>query len=202
MNLHNMAPNARRSLVITSVIGALAVAIYLFAIGPAESSLRKAQEQRDAVEQRHQIMTDNLRNAEKTQSRLDNCETNLAPFRAAMLKPMLESYAMGAKAQLENIALAAGLTEIEYEDLSPIALPLPKRLPAQLHARLPVRITASGSYQAAISFLLRVEREFPLITLQALTISAGNDPRRQRAEFLFEWPTRGLSTVVKKGAAK
>ena len=199
MNLQNMAPNAKRSLLLTVVFGVVAAAIYLFAIEPTEARLSKATSNRDDAEQRHRIMMTNLKGAAKTEERLQNCESNLAPFRAAMLTPSLESYAMGAKIVLDPLALGAGLTEIEYEDLPPIALPVPKRLPGQLHARLPVRLSAAGSYQAAISFLLRLEREFPLISLEALDISTSNDNNRQHVEIILEWPVLGAVTVKPKG---
>ena len=77
------------------------------------------------------------------------------------------------------------------EELPPRALPLPRPMPVQLHARRPVRITARGSYMAAISFLMRVEKEHPLVALQSLAISSSGDPESQLISMVFEWPSKG-----------
>lgn len=203
MNLQNMAPNAKRSLLLTAVLGLVAAGLYFGAVEPAEGQLKRLKAQLESVTQKHTFMRTNLEGAGKTQERLANCETNLAPFRTAMLQPQLESYAMGAKALIDPIALGAGLTEIEYEEHTRRALPVPKRLPKQLHARLPVQVTCRGSYAAAVSFLLRLERELPLVTLQSLVIEAQTDPRAQRIVYVLEWPTLGAITVpTAKGGPK
>jgi len=203
MNLQNMAPNAKRALLLTGVLGLIAAGLYFGAVEPAESKLERLGKQMESVSQQHQFMRQNLDGAGRTHSRLSNCETNLAPFRAGMLVPLLESYAMGAKAQVDPLALGAGLSEIEYEQLPRRALPVPKRLPKQLFARMPVRMTCSGSYAAAISFLLRLEKEMPLVILQSLTIDAQPTPARQRIAFVLEWPVPGaVTTPAPKGSAK
>ena len=45
---------------------------------------------------------------------------------------------------------------------------------------------------SAISFLLRVEKEHPLITLQSFVLSTTTDPERQQIEMVFEWPAKGV----------
>lgn len=202
MNLQNMAPNAKRALLLTAVFGLVAAGLYFGAIEPSESKLAELNTKMDSVSQQHAIMCRNLETASKTHARLTNCETNLAVYRAAMLTPLLESYAMGARAQIDPLALGAGLTEIEYEDLPRRALPVPKRLPQQLHARMPVKMTCLGSYAAAASFLLRLEKEMPLVTLQSMTIDAQHNPRAQRITFVLEWPVPGAVTTPMKGGPR
>ena len=52
------------------------------------------------------------------------------------------------------------------------------------------RVLTAGSYQEAVSFLLRTEQELPLVTLQSMKISADrSNPRKQVLSFVFEWPT-------------
>ena len=194
MNLQNMAPNAKRSLLITAVFGAAAACIYLFAVEPSEADLVRAKKELEEVRTRHEIMMHNLSDADKVKERLEKINAGLDEFRAAILQPSLESYAMGAKKLLDPLAAGAGLSETEYEELPLVALPVPKRLPVQLFARRPIRLVCRGSYQAAVSFLLRVEKEFPLVTLQAMNITAQTDPHAQRVEFVFEWPARGGRT--------
>ena len=202
MNLQNMAPNAKRSLFLSLAFGAVASALYFFGVEPAESRLKRANGELNDLESRHALMMRNIRSTAEVTNRLAAVNAALAPFREAMIEPFLESYAMRAKALVDNFAQAAGLVELEYAELPPLALPVPKRLPETLHARLPVRITAHGSYQAAVSFLLRVEKELPLVTLQALEISADRENDRQRLEFILEWPVRGASTKIVKGGMK
>ena len=60
--------------------------------------------------------------------------------------------------------------------------------------RRPIRITARGSYMGAISFLMRVEKEHPLVTLQSMNITTNPDPDQQRIEMVFEWPAKGEKT--------
>lgn len=194
MNLQNMAPNAKRSLLITAIFGAAAVCIYLFAVEPSETDLARAKRELEEVRTRHEMMMLNLSGADKVKERLAGLNAGLEEFRAAFLVPSLESYAMGAKKLLDPLAAGAGLSETEYEELPTIALPVPKRMPVQLFARRPIRLVCRGSYQAAVSFLLHVEKEFPLVALEAMSVTAQQDPLAQRIEFIFEWPGKGGRT--------
>ena len=202
MNLQNMAPNAKRSLALTLAFGAVAIGIYLAGVEPAEGRLRRANGELNDLESRHALMMRNIRSTAEVTNRLAAVNAALAPFREAMIEPFLESYAMRAKALVDRYAQEAGLVDLEYAELPPLALPVPKRLPETLHARLPVRITARGSYQAAVSFLLRIEKELPLVALEALDISAERENDRQRIEFTLEWPVRGASTKTVNGGMK
>ena len=187
----NMAPNARRSFLLTLALAAVAACIYLFAVQPAEEALQKAQKDHEEVDSRLRIVNANLKGAPENKARLEKLAEGLAPFRAEMLEPLLGSYAMRAKSVLEPLAFGAGLSSLDYEELPPRALPVPRPTPLQLHARRPVRITAKGSYMAAISFLMRVEKEHPLVALQSLSISTSNDPEMQQISMVFEWPAKG-----------
>ena len=46
----------------------------------------------------------------------------------------------------------------------------------------------------AISFLMRVEKELPLVALQSMNITADPKPDRQKIEMVFEWPAKGATT--------
>jgi len=187
----NMAPNARRSFLVTFVLGAVAACFYMFAVQPAEEMLTKAQKEYEMEESRLRVVNANLKGAPKNKARLEQLAADLKPFRDEMLEPLLGSYAMRAKSELEALAFGAGLSGLDYEELPPRALPLPRPMPVQLHARRPVRITAHGSYMGAISFLMRVEKEHPLVALQSLAISTTTDPDVQQISMVFEWPTKG-----------
>ena len=187
----NMAPNAKRSFALTLILGGVAAVIYLFAVQPAEEALSKARKEHDEQEAKLQAVNANLRAAPQNKERLQSLAASLKPFRDEMLKPLLGSYAMRAKSLLDPLAFGAGLSRLDYAELPTRALPVPRPQPAQLHARRPIRVTAQGSYMGAISFLLRVEKEHPLIALQSFALSTTTDPERQQIEMVFEWPAKG-----------
>ena len=108
-----------------------------------------------------------------------------------MLVPLLESYAMRAKSLLDPLALGAGLDDVTYSDEPFRALPLPTPKPRQLHTRVAVKLTATGSYQQAVSFILRLEKEMPLVSLQQLDITARSTPETQSVSMVLEWPAKG-----------
>lgn len=205
MNLQNMAPNAKRSLLITVGFGLLAACIYIAAVEPAISKRDATARTLGELRTRNELMSRNLAGADKLKERLNDIEERFAVYREAMLVPLLESLPMRAKSLVDPLALGAGLGDTEYEELPAIALPVPKRLPLQLHARQPIKITAHGSYQSAISFLMRLELEFPLVTLEAVEITAQQDPSVQKIEMILEWPVKGKISKIdppKKGAKK
>lgn len=187
----NMAPNAKRSFALTLILGGAAAVIYLFAVQPAEEALSKARKEHDEQEAKLQSVNANLRAAPQNKERLQSLAASLKPFHDEMLKPLLGSYAMRAKSLLDPLAFGAGLSRLDYAELPTRALPVPRPQPAQLHARRPIRVTAQGSYMGAISFLLRVEKEHPLIALQSFALSTTADPERQQIEMVFEWPAKG-----------
>ena len=187
----NMAPNAKRSFALTLILGGVAAVIYLFAVQPAEEALSKARKEHDEQEAKLQAVNANLRAAPQNKERLQSLAASLKPFRDEMLKPLLGSYAMRAKSLLDPLAFGAGLSRLDYAEMPTRAQPLPRPQPAQLHARRPIRVTAQGSYMGAISFLLRVEKEHPLIALQSFALSTTTDPERQQIEMVFEWPAKG-----------
>lgn len=189
--LQNMAPNAKRSFFVTVAFAAVATVIYLFCVQPADMQLTKDRRSLSELEDRQYRMNSELRRADRVKKDLDEVTAALKPYRDAMLTPLLESYSMRAKSLLDPLALGAGLSDVNFTDEEFRALPLPKPLPRQLHTRAAVKMTATGSYQEAISFLLRLEQEFPLVSVQGLTINARQDPETQDITFTFEWPAKG-----------
>ncbi len=190
----NMAPNAQRSFLVTLCLATVAILTYLFAVQPATVSLAKARTRLAELQDREQRMNQDLRNADNVKKTLAELNACLKPFNDAMLTPLLESYAMRAKSILDPLVIGAGLTDAEYTDEPFRALPVPKPLPRQLHTRAAIRVRARGSYQAAVSFLMRLEKEMPLVSLQSLAITAQNDPAVQEVVLILEWPTKGKVT--------
>ena len=189
--LQNMAPNAKRSFFITIALVAITVIIYMFCVQPADAKLGKDRRSLSELQDRQYRMTTELRRADMVKKDLDEVTAALKPYHEALLAPLLESYSMRAKSLLDPLAFGAGLSNVNYTDDDFRALPLPKPLPRQLHTRAAIRMTANGSYQEAISFLLRLEKEFPLVSLQRLTINAQTDPETQEIIFVLEWPAKG-----------
>lgn len=181
--------------VLTAVFGAVAVGAYFLAVDPCRSQLAKANQERGEIEQQLLRAGLDIKDAERVQKRLDELNTLLAPYREAMLTPVLESYAMAAKAVLDPLAADANLDGVTYAEDPVRALPLSKPQPKQLHARKPIRMSCRGTYMDIISFVLRVEKELPLVALQSFTITGDNaNPERQGAVLVFEWPVKGVLT--------
>jgi len=195
MNLQNMAPNVQRALLLTLIFGALAAGIYFFAIESTETALAKARKALHGETLRHRTQMGNLARADQVRAGLEKSEGALAAYRPALIKPLLESTAMRAKSLVDSIAAGCGLSGMEYEALPTIDLPIAGKAPAQRFVRCPIRISCSGSYQAAVSFLRCVEREFPLVALESLVITARANPSAQQIAFILEWP------MEKKGGA-
>lgn len=195
MNLQTMAPNAKRSLLVTILFSAIAAALYFGAIDTTERTLEKTRASLQNLTLKHRSMTMNLSQAESLTRDLAAAAARLAGYESQMIEPLLESTAMRAKAYLDPLAAGFGLVGTEYEAETPIALPILGPAAPEQYVRCPVKLTCRGSFQAAVSFLLCVEKRFPLVALEALSISAGADPDRQQITLTLEWPMR-------KGATK
>ena len=192
--LQSMAPNAKRAFLTTIVLGVLAAAIYFFAVEPAVSSLSRERTRLGELKESQRRMTADLNSAGTVQKTLEELETEMKPFSAAELTPLLGSYAMRAKSLLDPLISGAGLTDVEFSEEPTRKLPTPLPLPRQLHARAAVRITAEGSYQAIASFLLMLEKNLPLVSLQSLQILSQQNPAKQTVTMILEWPTKGALT--------
>ena len=189
--LQNMAPNAKRAAIVTLVLGAIATVIYMFAVEPTGAQLEQEQKKLEELESTQRRMNLDLKKADSVKKELEDVSARLAPYQEAMLTPLLESYAMRAKSLLDPLLLGAGLTDLEYTDEPFRALPLPKPMPRQLHTRAAIRISAKGSYQGAISFLLRLEKVFPLVSVRSLDIRSQQINSRQDISYILEWPAVG-----------
>ena len=188
---NDMAPNARRSFIVTIVLSATATVLYLFCVQPAETQLAKSRTALSDLRDRQSRMNGDLKGAGTVKKDLEDLESQLKPYEEAMLVPLLESYAMRAKSILDPFAIGAGLENVEYADEPFRALPLPRPMPRQLHTRAAIKVSATGSYQNAVSFLLRIEKELPLVSLQRFDILAQTTPERQAITFVLEWPAKG-----------
>jgi len=190
MNLQNMAPNAKRSLLLTLCFGAIAAGIYFAAIEPTELRLAKTRATLRDRTAKHRAMSADLARGEQVRKSLDGLTARLGAYEGELIEPLLESTAMRAKALLDNLAVGCGLVGAEYEAQTPLALPVVGMAPAQQFVRCPVSISCRGSYQSAVSFIRCVERRFPLVALSSLSIAAGRDPELQLVTLTFEWPMR------------
>ena len=192
--LQSMAPNAKRAFLTTVVLGVVATAIYFFAVEPAIAALSRERTRLGGLKDSQRRMTLDLNSAGTVQKTLEELETELKPFAAAELTPLLGSYAMRAKSLLDPLISGAGLTDVEFSEETTRKLPLPRPMPRQLHARAAVRITAKASYQAIASFLLMLEKNLPLASLQSLQIQSQQQPAKQSVTMILEWPTKGALT--------
>ena len=195
MNLQNMAPNAKRALLVTLGFGAIAATLYFFAIESTEATLARTRRTLQDQTLKHRTITANLSQADTITKTLAEGIVRLAAYEKDMIEPLLESTAMRAKSFVDPIATGCGLVGMEYEQETPIALPVFGYASREQYVRCPIKMTCRGSYQATVSFIKCVEKRFPLVALEALAVSAGNDPDLQQVSIILEWPMR-------KGAAK
>lgn len=188
MNLQNMAPNAKRAMLLTLGFGGLAAALYFFAVEPAESGLLNARRSLEAQGQKHRTMMANIGRADQVRQRLADAEARVADYERAAIRPLLESTAMRAKSFVDAIAAGCELSGMEYEALAPLDLPIVGAVPQRRYARCPIRITCIGSYQSAVTFVRCVERQFPLVAVESVSVSSRQDAAAQQVAIVLEWP--------------
>lgn len=193
MNLQNMAPNAKRSLLMTLGFSAIAAALYFLAIESTEATLSKTRRALQDRTLKHRAMMTNLSRTDTVTKDLAADSARLAAYEQEMLEPLLESTAMRAKSFIDPLAAGCGLSGIEYEQEPPIALPILGSASREQYVRCPIKMTCRGSYQAAISFIQCIEKRFPLVALESLSVAAGSNPDLQHVSVILEWP-------MKKGA--
>ena len=187
--------SAKNPFFLSALILAGAAVIYLFAVQPAQMSIAKAKRELSGLVEQRRIMERDLKDSARVKGMLAEIDAVQKPYLDALLTPLLESWAMRAKSLLDPIAADVGLTIVDYAEQPVRALPLPKQTPIQLFARRPIRVVCRGSYAEIASFLLRVEKLLPYVSLQALQIKAQKDPEAQAAEIVLEWPAKGEQSV-------
>ena len=201
--LDNSGSSSKRAMFFSLAVAGVAVILYLFAVQPCQDSIAKAKRELDSLEGQLRVTTRDLRDSSRVKNMLSEIETARQPFMDALLTPLLGSWAMRAKSKLDPLAADVGLKVVDYAEMPVRALPLPKPMPRQLYARRPIRVTAQGSYAEISSFILRVEKMLPYVSLQALNIKVQKMPEAQTAEIVLEWPVKGaLSTPVVPGGVK
>ena len=196
MNLQNMAPNAKRAMLLTLAFGGIAAAIYFVALEPEEKELFKVRKSLAAETQKHQAMMSSIGRSDQVKKRLGDAEARVAEYDKALIKPLLESTAMRAKSFVDALAVGCELSGMEYEALDPLDLPILKAVPQKKYARCPIRIKCVGSYQSAVSFVRCVEREFPLVALESMSVASRSEASVQQIVIVLEWP------MVKEEVAK
>lgn len=199
-SLQNMAPNVQRALFIALVFGAIAVVVYMFCVQPAQLSLTRQRQDLDSLQARQDIAHREIRGEKALRERLDGIRTTRQRYLDALLTPLLESYAMRAKSIIDPIAADSGVTVQDYQERPRRLLPLTKPQAPQLYARQPIHLACRGSYAAIISFMMRIEKLLPLVSVEAFSLKVQTDNDVQTAELVLEWPILGVNT--KDAAAK
>ena len=189
------ASSSKNPFFLSALILAVAVVIYLFAVQPALMSIDKAKRDLDGLTDQLNVMERDLKDSARVKGMLAEIDEKQKPYLDALLTPLLESWAMRAKSLLDPIAADVGMTIVDYAEQPVRALPLPTPPPHQLFTRRPIRVVCRGSYAEIASFLLRVEKLLPYVSLQALQIKAQKDPEAQAAEIVLEWPAKGEQSV-------
>ena len=197
--------SSKNPIFLSALILAGAAVIYLFAVQPAQMSIDKAKRELKGLTEQRRVMERDLKDSARVKGMLAEIDAKQKPYLDALLTPLLESWAMRAKSLLDPIAADVGLTIVDYAEQPVRALPLPTPPPRQLFTRHPVRVVCRGSYAEIASFILRVEKLLPHVTVQALQIKAQKNPEAQSAEIVLEWPAKGelsMPTPPSGGGAK
>lgn len=201
--LDSSGGSTKRAAFFALAVAGVAVVLYLFAVQPCQDTLAKERREQESLEGQLHVTMRDLKDSPRVKNMLAEVEAARQPFMDALLTPLLGSWAMRAKSMLDPLAADVGLKVTDYAELPVRALPLPKPTPRQLYARRPIRVMAQGSYAEIASFILRVEKMLPYVSLQALNIKVQRTPEVQLAEIVFEWPAKGaLSTPVVPGGVK
>lgn len=201
--LESSAPTTKRAMFFAAAVAGVAVVLYLFAVQPCQDSLVKARAELERLDSQNRVTERDLKDSPRVKSMIAEAEAARTPFLDALLTPLLESWAMRAKSMLDPLATDVGLKIVDYAELPVRALPLPKPVPQQLYARRPISVSCRGSYAEIASFVLRVEKLLPLVSLEAITIKAQNgSPDVQTATIVFEWPVKGALSTAKPGVKK
>ena len=201
--IDNSSTSTKRAMFFSLAVASVAVILYLFAVQPCQDSIAKVRRELDSLDGQLRVTTRDLKDSPRVKNMLSEIETARQPFMDALLTPLLESWAMRAKSKLDPLAADVGVKVTDYAELPVRALPLPKPVPRQLYARRPIRVSLQGSYAEIASFILRVEKMLPYVSLQALNIKTQRTPEVQSAEIVFEWPAKGaLSVPVVPGGVK
>lgn len=194
-SLQNLAPSTQRSVLIFAGLVGLAIVTYMFAVQPFKVSLAQARRERDDIALQRNMADRNLKEKDAVRSKIQEVMTARKPYIDTLLEPLLESYAMRAKSHIEPVALEVGLRGLDYAELPMRYLPIPKPAPKQLYARYPIKVSCRGSYMEIASFIMRMERDQPLVSLESFTIVSQADPDAQQAELVFEWPAKVLEAA-------
>ncbi len=190
----------KRSLFQSLAIGAVAAVLYMFCVEPCQSSLAKARTERKSLQDQQAKVARDIKGADQVKTRLAELESKYGVYKAGLLEPLLESYAMRAKSLLDPLAEGLNMSINDYSELPSRKLPLPVPQAPQLYARKPIRLTCTGSYMSIVSFILRVEQKLPLAVLEAIDLKVQKDPDAQTAALVFEWPVKGKNTAAPAAA--
>ena len=189
----------KRALLRSLMIAAVAVVLYMFCVEPRQSALQKARGELDQLKGQQAQRARNMKEVGQTKARLDAVNAERQKYLDGLLKPPIgDSYHMGARELLEPLANTNGVSTSDYSQLLIRRLPLPKPQPPQLYARMPIRLTCTGTYMDIISFLQHVEKDLPLVSLEAFSLQAQKGPDEQSAAIVFEWPVKVVEEEVKK----
>ena len=195
------AEASRTPLLAAVSFGGVAALLYLFCVAPCSDNLERLRRECDDMQFQLSGVQRDLRGAKDVDARLKALSATFGTFDEGFLRPMLGSWAMRAKSLLDPLAEGVGFTGVDYVELPTRALPVPKPTAEQLYARRPIRMSCRGGYAAIASFVLRVERDFPLVSLEALRFASTRDAAGDlQADLVFEWLVEGGSSIPPKPA--
>lgn len=151
----------------------LVISIASYALGVAPLIQRSADIQDSIQERQHQeqAKADLARSHNQLKQRLEQAQKELNEA-GIQLQPMsrLNEYL----AQLTNLATQNGLSLHEIKSGKPVTL--------KHYRSIPIRLSGTGTYQDSVSFLRRLNKEFPDIRVSALNLNVLTDPGKPQAK--------------------
>lgn len=194
---------SRAQAVLISIVTVLALAgavVGAFGAMSCRASIERQTAETESLRRETANMRAVIAGRSKTLAAVDETMREHASLAGSLLEPLLDSYAMRAKTLLEAEADAASLSGVQFSDVGSYAL-MPAVTPVSKspYVLRGVRVTAFGSYQRLATFVCRVERLFPMVLVDSVTISAelGRDIAQQRGEFVFCWLSTRDGEVAK-----
>jgi len=172
----------------------LSIVAYVGVVTPMSGALLKERTKLSDEEIKLAAVEMTITQHSDIKERIVRLEKENEENRSTLMSPMLNSFGMRAKSLIDAQAVESGLLNVEYGEGAFRALPVPKeRIPQNRTARQTVMVKAEGDYAAIVSFLLRIEKELPLMTVQSLSIKPPKtgSPDRQEMELALEWPCEG-----------
>ena len=192
-SLKKLSPPLRNSILVTVGCGLAGLALLFFALLPERRILAAARAEIAALNDTFSGMKKDIDGTAQHRAKTAAVSAELdAVLAAAVIEPLLGSFAMRGKSLIDPLARQAGFTVSSVKELPFRPLRVPAPAPEQLYGRQPIEFTGDGTYTQITDLVSLIEDSLPLVALSSITIlSQPQTPERHKAIISFEWPVKG-----------